>query len=110
MRVLPLQKGIIYGIVRSRRLKSSLGINLSPTDKKLCSFNCVYCHYGFTDILSIRGEEHRSVVPTPQMVEDALRERLTTMDETPLFITFSGNGEPAAHPDFPEMPAWPLPR
>ena len=103
MRVLPLQKGIIYGIVRSRRLKSSLGINLSPTNKKLCSFNCVYCHYGFTDILSIRGEGHRAVVPTPQMVEDALRDQLATMDETPLYITFSGNGEPAAHPDFPEM-------
>jgi wyosine [tRNA(Phe)-imidazoG37] synthetase (radical SAM superfamily) len=103
MRTLPLQTGIIYGIVRSRRLKSSLGINLSPTSQKLCSFNCVYCHYGFTDILRSSGEGYHNLFPSAHAVEDALRHRLTTMEEQPLYITFSGNGEPAMHPDFPEI-------
>jgi wyosine [tRNA(Phe)-imidazoG37] synthetase (radical SAM superfamily) len=103
MRVLPLQSGIIYGIVRSRRLKSSLGINLSPTTQKLCSFNCAYCHYGFTDILRSTGEGYPNLFPGPQAVENALRHRLETMEELPLYITFSGNGEPAMHPDFPEI-------
>ena len=103
MQVLPLQPGIIYGIVRSRRLKSSLGINLSPTSKKLCSFNCVYCHYGFTDILRSSAEGYQDLFPSAQDVEDALRHRLATMEERPLYITFSGNGEPAMHPDFPKI-------
>jgi wyosine [tRNA(Phe)-imidazoG37] synthetase (radical SAM superfamily) len=103
MRVLALQSGIIYGIVRSRRLKSSLGINLSPTTQKLCSFNCVYCHYGFTDILRSTADSHLRLFPSPQAVEDALRTRLLSMEEKPLYITFSGNGEPAMHPEFPKI-------
>jgi wyosine [tRNA(Phe)-imidazoG37] synthetase (radical SAM superfamily) len=103
MQVLPLQTGIIYGIVRSRRLRSSLGINLSPTAQKLCSFNCVYCHYGFTDILRNSADGYLGLFPSPEAVEDALRNRLATMEERPLYITFSGNGEPSMHPDFPEI-------
>jgi len=103
MHVLPLQSGIIYGIVRSRRLKSSLGINLSPTDQKLCSFNCVYCHYGCTEILTDSVIRYEERFPTPKQVEDALRERLQTTTEIPLYITFSGNGEPSMHTEFVEI-------
>jgi wyosine [tRNA(Phe)-imidazoG37] synthetase (radical SAM superfamily) len=103
MQVLPLQKGIIYGIVRSRRLKSSLGINLSPTEFKLCSFNCVYCHYGFTEVQRTTAEGYRDQFPAPQDVEEALWDALRTFTETPLYITFSGNGEPSMHPDFPDI-------
>ena len=48
LRKLALQTGIIYGPVRSRRLGLSLGINLLPANYKLCSFNCIYCQYGWT--------------------------------------------------------------
>jgi wyosine [tRNA(Phe)-imidazoG37] synthetase (radical SAM superfamily) len=41
--VCSLQRGIIYGPVRSRRFGCSLGINLSPRRSTLCSFDCVYC-------------------------------------------------------------------
>jgi wyosine [tRNA(Phe)-imidazoG37] synthetase (radical SAM superfamily) len=50
MRTLELKKGIIYGPIKSRRLGSSLGINLLPWAYKLCTFNCLYCHYGWTKI------------------------------------------------------------
>jgi wyosine [tRNA(Phe)-imidazoG37] synthetase (radical SAM superfamily) len=54
--VYSLQTGIVYGPVRSRRFGRSLGINLSPCGRKLCSFDCVYCHYGATER---RSEERR---------------------------------------------------
>lgn len=39
---------IVFGPVYSRRLGSSLGINLLPANKKVCTFNCIYCECGFT--------------------------------------------------------------
>ncbi len=103
MRVYNLKPGIIYGLVRSRRLKSSLGINLSPTQLKLCSFNCQYCHYGFTKVVTESNAGYEEHFPTPEDVESALRYALKTFQETPLYITFSGNGEPSMHPDFPDI-------
>ena len=38
---------IIFGPVRSRRLGLSLGVNLLPTESKLCSFDCIYCECGW---------------------------------------------------------------
>ncbi len=103
MRVYDLKTGIIYGLVRSRRLKSSMGINLSPTRFKLCSFNCQYCHYGFTKVVTDSSAGYEDHFPTPQDVESALTDALKSFPETPLYITFSGNGEPSMHPDFPEI-------
>ena len=37
---------IIFGPVKSRRLGVSLGINLLPTNVKVCSFDCIYCECG----------------------------------------------------------------
>ena len=36
----------IFGPVKSRRLGRSLGVNLLPSDGKICSFDCVYCECG----------------------------------------------------------------
>ena len=102
MQLLPLQQGIIYGPIKSRRLGLSLGINLMPVDYKLCSFNCVYCHYGFTDIHSIDLSENISDLPKPEEVEKALGNWLKR-DRNINYITFSGNGEPTLHPDFNEI-------
>ncbi|HBX88659.1 MAG TPA: radical SAM protein, partial [Marinilabiliaceae bacterium] len=33
----------VFGPVVSRRLGRSLGINLLPVNRKLCSFDCLYC-------------------------------------------------------------------
>jgi len=102
-RVLGLQKGIIYGPVASRRLGRSLGLNLSPTAYKVCSFNCVYCHYGWTKDLTSDLSAYTKDLPTPQAVEEALEQTLETLDPPPQYITFSGNGEPTLHPDFEEI-------
>ena len=37
----------IFGPIHSRRLGTSLGINLTPNDGKICSFDCIYCEAGY---------------------------------------------------------------
>ena len=37
----------IFGPIHSRRLGTSLGVNLSPNDGKVCSFDCLYCEAGY---------------------------------------------------------------
>lgn len=102
MDVLPLETGIVYGPIRSRRLGLSLGINLLPTDYKLCSFDCVYCHYGRTDVKSLSAD-----VRALPWSNEVLRKVAAALREHPNIdaITFSGNGEPTLHPAFPKIAA-----
>lgn len=104
MSTLKLQEGIIYGPIDSRRFGPSLGLNLLPTDGKVCSFNCIYCHYGWTFLKVDSAEFISDSFPSVDEVGEALRKALekTIEDNSPLnVITFSGNGEPTLHPDFP---------
>jgi len=100
--MLQLQPGILYGPVNSRRLGRSLGINLLPADRKVCSFDCVYCHYGRTGVLTLAPEE--GVCPSVERVLAAVEEALRTRRDFD-YLTFSGNGEPTLHPGFPEIAA-----
>ena len=102
MSVLQLQRGITYGPVNSRRLGRSLGINLLPTDRKLCSFDCIYCHYGRTDVKILSPDE--GGFPDVENVLDEVEEALRTYPKVD-YITFSGNGEPTLHPRFPAIVA-----
>ena len=85
---------IVYGPIRSRRLGVSLGVNLMPTDAKLCSFDCVYCECGWNQPVL------HPQLPTRQQVREALNSQLSTLNSQLDVITFSGNGEPTMHPDF----------
>lgn len=92
-----LFQSIIYGPIHSRRLGTSLGIELMPLDHKLCTFNCVYCECGWNTPIA------HPVLPTREEVKAALEEKLSTFDfqlSTIDVITFSGNGEPTLHPEF----------
>ncbi len=102
MRSHPLQKTVIYGPVSSVRLGSSLGINLSPRTYKLCSFDCVYCVYGWTDLLTADAESRLGDLPTPAQVEAELRKALKSVGKVD-YITFSGSGEPTLHSQFSEI-------
>jgi wyosine [tRNA(Phe)-imidazoG37] synthetase (radical SAM superfamily) len=97
---IPLQAGVIYGPILSRRLGRSFGINLLPVDRKLCSFNCVYCQYGAAKAV----EEPYSQFKFPK-VDDVLQEveKALIKPRTIEYLTFSGNGEPTLHPDFVEI-------
>ncbi len=102
-RRLTLQKGVIYGPVDSRRLGRSLGINLSPVSYKICSFNCVYCHYGWNKYLKSDLSDYVEDLPPVARVEEELEKIIKAMPEPPEYITFSGNGEPTLHPDFEQV-------
>jgi wyosine [tRNA(Phe)-imidazoG37] synthetase (radical SAM superfamily) len=88
---------IVFGPVRSRRLGASLGMNLLPPDRKVCSFNCVYCECGWTDSID------SDTLPSRVQVQAALEYKLKKMvsgGEGLDVITFAGNGEPTLHPEF----------
>ena len=88
----------IFGPIRSRRLGSSLGVNLSPDDGKLCSFDCLYCEAGF----NAQGVGTTGF-PSREKIRTELRAKLESMKQNGEqldVITFSGNGEPTLHPQF----------
>ena len=84
---------IIYGPIHSRRLGTSLGVELMPLDHKLCTFNCIYCECGWNTPVS------HPKLPTREEVRAALEARLKEGMKLDV-ITFSGNGEPTLHPNF----------
>lgn len=89
----------VFGPVHSRRLGVSLGINLMPSDGKICTFDCIYCECGRNG--SNHPKHHR---PTRAEVYDSLRSALMKMKAEgpePNVLTFAGNGEPTANPEFP---------
>lgn len=91
----------IFGPIHSRRLGTSLGVNLSPRDGKVCTFDCLYCEAGF----NAQGSG-KAGLPTRDEVSRLLRHRLIgLLDEGVSLdvITFSGNGEPTVNPHFPEI-------
>ena len=110
---------IVFGPIKSRRLGNSLGINLLPDNGKLCSFDCIYCECGWNkdgrsdqfDCIYCEcgwNKDGRSdqTIPTKEAVFQRMQERLAELhtEGTPVdTITFSGNGEPTLHPDFPEI-------
>ncbi|MFV0377114.1 MAG: radical SAM protein [Mangrovibacterium sp.] len=90
---------IIFGPVKSRRLGVSLGVNLLPTNVKICSFDCIYCECGWTP----RKREQKAELPSRAEVALKLEAQLQLMlekGELPDVITFAGNGEPTLHPQF----------
>ncbi len=88
----------IFGPIHSRRLGTSLGINLTPNDGKICSFDCLYCEAGY----NAQGPGTTGISPREE-VRTKLEQKLAAMkangDRLDV-ITFSGNGEPTLHPDF----------
>jgi len=90
---------IIFGPVKSRRLGSSLGINLLPLARKFCSFNCIYCECGW----SPKASSEKENLPKREDIYRLLEEKLQELKENnmpPDNLTFAGNGEPTIHPEF----------
>lgn len=93
-----LFQSIVYGPIHSRRLGISLGINLMPTDAKLCTFNCIYCECGWNT-----NTDTPPHIPGRIEIATELEQKLQQLKAektTPDVITFSGNGEPTLHQDF----------
>ena len=96
-----MREELVFGPIHSRRLGSSLGINLLPTQGKLCNFDCVYCECGWNK--DGRGDRR---LPSADELRETLEAKLTECREsgTPIdSITFSGDGEPTLNPDFAKI-------
>ena len=92
---------IVFGPVHSRRLGSSLGVNLLPPDGKLCNFDCIYCECGWN-----RDGRSGGKMPDAVSVRKAMEARFPVLAAEGVkvdSITFSGNGEPTLNRDFPEI-------
>lgn len=96
---IPLQRGWAYGPVPSRRFGRSLGVNLLPTGRKLCNFDCVYCQYDATPRAPAAGADLPGADEVLEAARDALRGGACDA------ITIAGNGEPTLHPAFDHVVA-----
>lgn len=90
----------IFGPVHSRRLGISLGVNMMPASGKICSFDCIYCENGFNGARRT-NDSYNSAATVLAGLENALV-NMANEGELPDVITFAGNGEPTAAPEFPE--------
>lgn len=92
---------IIFGPIHSRRLGTSLGVNLMPQHGKFCTFDCIYCECGWN-----KDGMNDKRLPTREEVFSEMKRRFEQLANDGISIdtiTFSGNGEPTVHPDFPEI-------
>lgn len=96
-----IREETVFGPIFSRRLGSSLGINLLPEKGKICNFDCIYCECGWN-----RDGRNDTVLPTAEKVRTDLERMLIKLahEGTPVdSITFSGDGEPTINPEFPQI-------
>ena len=96
-----IREETVFGPIFSRRLGSSLGINLLPERGKICNFDCIYCECGWN-----RDGRDDTVLPTAAKVRTDLERMLLKLsaESTPVdSITFSGDGEPTLNPEFPQI-------
>ena len=96
-----IREETVFGPIFSRRLGSSLGINLLPEKGKICNFDCIYCECGWN-----RDGRNDTVLPTAAKVRTDLERMLKKLaaEGTPVdSITFSGDGEPTLNPEFPRI-------
>ena len=96
-----MREEIVFGPIHSRRLGSSLGINLLPEKGKLCNFDCVYCECGWN-----KDGRNDKKIPSAVRLRKALTAKLEECSAKGIAIdsiTFSGDGEPTLNPSFPEI-------
>ena len=96
-----LREETVFGPIHSRRLGTSLGINLLPEKGKICNFDCIYCECGWN-----RDGRDDTKLPSAQKVRNDLENMLLRLQTDSVkvdSITFSGDGEPTLNPEFPQI-------
>ena len=96
-----IREEVVFGPIHSRRLGSSLGINLLPEKGKICTFDCIYCECGWN-----KDGRNDTQLPSAEKVRKALETKLQqclTVQAPIDSITFSGDGEPTINPEFPQI-------
>lgn len=80
----------VYGPIDSWRLKRSLGVDLISQEKRVCSFDCVYCQ--IEECKEITTERRRFV--NLKRVRAELNDALNKIGDKVDYVTLSGMGEP----------------
>ena len=96
-----IREETVFGPIFSRRLGTSLGINLLPQKGKICNFDCIYCECGWN-----KDGRNDTALPTAAKVRADLEnmlEHLRRQEVKVDSITFSGDGEPTLNPEFPQI-------
>ncbi len=96
-----IREEVVFGPIHSRRLGSSLGINLLPEKGKICTFDCIYCECGWN-----KDGRDDTQLPSAEKVRNALEIKLQLCKAEGVAIdsiTFSGDGEPTINPEFPQI-------
>ena len=96
-----IREEVVFGPIHSRRLGSSLGINLLPEKGKICTFDCIYCECGWN-----KDGRNDTQLPSAEKVRNALEAKLKQCKNDGVnidSITFSGDGEPTINPEFPQI-------
>ena len=96
-----IREETVFGPIHSRRLGSSLGINLLPQKGKICNFDCIYCECGWN-----RDGLQDKTLPSAADVRNVLEDKLRSLRAEGVgidSITFSGDGEPTLNPEFPQI-------
>ncbi len=96
-----IREETVFGPIYSRRLGTSLGINLLPEKGKICNFDCIYCECGWN-----KDGQNDTVLPTAAKVRADLENMLEHLRRKEVkvdSITFSGDGEPTINPEFPQI-------
>ena len=73
---------------------------MMPASGKICTFDCIYCENGFNGERPCH-EPYNTAAVVLDTLEAKLRE-MAAEGESPDVITFAGNGEPTAAPEFPQ--------
>ncbi len=98
-----LHPGVVYGPIVSRRFGVSLGINVLLAHRKVCSFNCVYCQYSWTEPLRRLDDLDW---PAPERVAAEVADEIVSLRASGVTIdqlTLAGHGEPTLHPQFADL-------
>ncbi|MFX0089275.1 MAG: radical SAM protein [Candidatus Hodarchaeota archaeon] len=94
---------MIYGPIPSWRFGRSLGIDTTTLPKK-CSFDCIYCQLGKTNIHVSSPEEVAEDLPKVDQIINGLRQFLARIDVSSIdVVTFSGTGEPTLNLELGKM-------
>jgi len=96
-----IREETVFGPIFSRRLGTSLGINLLPEKGKICNFDCIYCECGWN-----KDGHTDTVLPTAAKVHRDLERKLLSLQQQGTqvdSITFSGDGESTLNPEFPAI-------
>lgn len=101
----------IYGPVPSWRLGRSLGVDPVSTEKKTCSFDCVYCQLGRTINPVIKRKVFvkpddfvKELILAKKLLRKSSLEKELNEKELPIdYITFSGLAEPTLAGNLSEL-------